>query len=106
MNSSKALSEAVLSIRETANIVASRGVCLKNYKNELLPYRILSKLAGLIMKKMFADNLLTRKIMTLHSNLTDLLFVCKSVYECGRENHVQAPIFYTNYNAVQKQMEQ
>ena len=74
MDSSKALSEVVLSIRETANIVASRGVCLTNYRNELLPYKIPSKLAGLVMKKMFSNNLLTRKIMTLHSNSTNLLF--------------------------------
>lgn len=105
MRSSKALSEVVLSIRETTNIIASRGVCLKNYRNELLPYKIPSTIAGLIMKKMFANNLLTREIMTLHNNLDDLLFVCKSVYECGRENHVQAPIFYANYSAVQKQTE-
>ncbi|MDF1494686.1 ketopantoate reductase family protein [Caproiciproducens sp. CPB-2] len=105
MRSSKALSEVVLSIRDTANIIASRGVCLKNYRNELLPYKIPSKLAGLIMKKMFASNLLTREIMTLHSNLDDLLFVCQSVYKCGIKNKVQAPTFYANYSAVQKQIE-
>lgn len=105
MGSSKALSEVVLSIRETTNIIASRGVCLKNYRNELLPYKIPSKIAGLIMKKMFANNRLTREIMTLHNNLDDLLFVCKSVYECGRENQVQAPNFYASYRAVQKQIE-
>lgn len=105
MRSSKALSEVVLSIRETANIIASRGVCLKNYKNELLPYKIPSKLAGLIMKKMFSNNLLTREIMKLHSNLDDLLFVCKSVYECGMKNKVQAPTFYANYSMMQKQTE-
>ena len=104
MRSSKALSEVVLSIRETANIIALRGVSLKNYRNELLPYKIPSKLAALIMKKMFAKNILTREIMKLHSNLADLLFVCKSVYECGMKNKVHAPIFYANYSAVQKQI--
>lgn len=96
MDSSKELSEAVISIRETTKIVASRGVQLKNYNNELLPYKIPSKIAGIVMKKMFANNLLTRKIMTLHSNLEDLLFVCGNVYQCGKQNNVYAPVYYNN----------
>ncbi len=100
MNSSKELSEAVLSIRETAKIIASRGVCLKNYRGELLPYRIPSKIAGVVMKKMFAGNLLTRKIMTLHSNPDDLLYVCKNVYDCGKQNTLSTPIFYKNCEAL------
>lgn len=100
MNSSKELAEAVLSIRETARIIAARGVRLKNYNNELLPYKLPSKLAGVVMRKMFASNLLTRKIMTLHSNRADLLYVCKNVYECGKANAVSAPIFYENYEAL------
>lgn len=104
MNSSKALSEAVLAIRETAKIVASRHVVLKNYRSELLPYRIPSKLAGVVMRRMFRTNKLTRRIMTLHSNISDLLYVCKSVYDCGKRNHVEAPLFYSNYEAVQKQL--
>lgn len=101
MDSSKALSEAVLSIRETTKIIKSRGVSLKKYNNELLPYKIPSKPAGYIMKKMFAGNLLTRKIMTLHNNLEDLLFVCGQVYELGMKNKVSAPVFYTNYKNIQ-----
>lgn len=100
MDSSKELSEAVLSIRETAKIIAARGVCLKYYNNELLPYKIPSGIAGVVMKKMFASNLLTRKIMTLHSNLDDLLYVCKNVYVCGKQNSVSAPVFYANCEAV------
>ena len=52
------------------------------------------------MKRMFAKNILTRKIMTLHGNLNDLLFVCKSVYDKGKENEVSAPLFYGNYEKV------
>ena len=50
---------------------------------------------------MFRKNELTRRIMTLHCNLGDLLYVCKSVYDCGKKNHVEAPLFYSNYEAVQ-----
>lgn len=100
MDSAKALSEAVRSIRETTKIIASRGVNLRNYSNELLPYKIPAGIAGIVMKKMFAGNLLTRKIMTLHNNLKDLLFVCGKVYDLGQASGVSAPIFYENYNSV------
>ena len=104
MGSSKALSEAVRAIRETAKIIASRRVALKNYGGELTPYKIPSKLAGVLMKRMFKTNRLTRRIMTLHSNIGDLLYVCKNVYDCGKRNHVEAPLFYANYEAVEKQL--
>ena len=104
MDSSKALAEAVLAIRETSKIVASRDVALRNYGGELAPYRIPSKLAGVVMKRMFRKNELTRRIMTLHSNLDDLMYVCRSVYDCGKQNHVEAPLFYANYEAVRKQL--
>lgn len=42
--------------------------------------------------------------MTLHSNLDDLLYVCRNVYVCGKRNHVEAPLFYSNYEAVAKQL--
>lgn len=100
MDSSKELSEAVISIRETVKIIEARGVTLKNYNNELLPYKIPSKLAGLIMKKMFANSLLTRKIMTLHSNLEDLLFVCGSIYQYGKQKNISAPVFYENCKKI------
>lgn len=105
MDSSKALSEAVLAIRETSKIIASRNVALKNYGNELLPYKIPSGLAGAVMKRMFQKDELTRRIMTLHSNIGDLLYVCKNVYDCGKRNHVEAPLFYSNYEAIRKQLD-
>ncbi|MDO5572298.1 MAG: 2-dehydropantoate 2-reductase, partial [Bacteroidales bacterium] len=98
MNSLKELSEVVISIRETTKIIEARGVKLKHYKNELLPYKIPSKIAAVVMKKMFAKNLLTRKIMTLHSNINDLLYVCQNVNTCGKQYSVKAPVFYENCN--------
>jgi 2-dehydropantoate 2-reductase len=100
MNSTKKLSEAVKSIRETSKIVESRGVTLKRYNNELIAYKLPTIISSPIMKRMFATNILTRKIMTLHSNLQDLLFVCRCVYDEGKQNGVSAPIFYKNYDIV------
>ena len=100
MDSTKKLSEAVKSIRETSKIIASRGVDLKKYNNELFAYKLPTFISAPIMKRMFAKNILTRKIMTLHGNLNDLLFVCKSVYDRGKENNVSAPLFYGNYEKV------
>ncbi|KAG4092286.1 hypothetical protein H8356DRAFT_1703852 [Neocallimastix lanati (nom. inval.)] len=101
MNSTKKLSEAVKSIRETSKIVESRGVILKRYNNELIAYKLPTIISSPIMKRMFATNILTRKIMTLHSNLQDLFFVCRCVYEEGKKNNVSAPIFYENYEKLQ-----
>ena len=91
MDSTKRLSEAVKSIRETSKIIKSRGVELKKYNNELFAYKLPTFISAPVMKKMFRDNILTRKIMTLHGNLNDLLFVCKSVYDKGKENNISAP---------------
>jgi len=100
MNSTTKLSEAVKSIRETSKIVESRGVVLKRYNNELFVYKLPTILSSPVMKRMFATNILTRKIMTLHSNLQDLLFVCQCVYDEGKQNNISAPIFYKNYDTV------
>lgn len=104
MSSSKALAEAVLAIRETLRIISVRKIHLQNYKNEVSAYRIPHRLAGIIMKRMFAKNLLTRKIMTLHSNMDDLLFVCARVYELGRGSRIDAPVFYENYEAFRAKL--
>jgi 2-dehydropantoate 2-reductase len=93
MGSAKILSEAVLSVRETMKIVEARGVELKKYRNEIMPFSIPSKIAGLVMRRMFATNELTRKIMLLHNNVDDLVYVCKSVYDCGRQLGVKTPVF-------------
>lgn len=100
MNSPKILSETVRAIRETINIIGSRGVDIKKYKEEIAPYKIPAPIAGIVMSKMFQKNELTRKIMLLHSNIDDLLYVCKSVYCCGKENHIDAPIFNNSYNEI------
>ncbi|MDO4641091.1 MAG: 2-dehydropantoate 2-reductase N-terminal domain-containing protein [Neisseria sp.] len=97
MDSVHYLKEAVKAIRETSQIVASPGVNLKNYKNELLPYKLPTFISAPLMKRMFAKKVLTRKIMTLHGNTQDLLFVCKCLYDSGKENQVRAPNFYENY---------
>ena len=85
MNSASGLSEAVITIREAVKVVKARGVKLNHYNNELMVYKIPSRLAGIIMRQMFKTNELTRRIMELHSNMDDLIYVCKSVYDSGKE---------------------
>lgn len=104
MGSAQALSRAVDAIRETVRIVETRGVDLKKYKRELLPYKIPARIAGLVMKRMFATNKLTRKIMQIHNNVDDLMYVCKSVYDCGQQLQVQAPVFYPYYQSFLKHL--
>lgn len=105
MDSSEKLTEAIKSIRETAKIIEARGVTLKNYNNELFAYKLPTFLSAPIMKRMFAKNILTRKIMTLHGNLEDLLFVCKSVYDEGKQSHVKAPVFYNSYESTLRKID-
>ncbi|MCB5152795.1 2-dehydropantoate 2-reductase [Streptococcus mutans] len=96
MDSIQYLKEAVNTIRETSQIVASRGVNLKHYKNELLAYKLPTVISAPLMKRMFAKKVLTRKIMTLHGNTQDLMFVCKCLYDSGKKNQIAAPNFYAN----------
>lgn len=96
MNSPKILSEAVLAVRQAVKIVEARGVNLKNYKDDVNPFKIPAKIAGIVFKKMFATNELTRRIMLLHNNAYDLIYICKSVYDCGKQLNVKAPLFYKN----------
>lgn len=49
MNDSHALAEAVRTIRETVKVAASRGMDLKKYRNEILPYQLPAPIAGAVM---------------------------------------------------------
>ena len=91
MRDSHALADAVRTIRETMKVVAARGVDLKNYRNEILPYRLPACIAGPVMKKMFANNELTSRIMTLHSDIGDILFGCSCVYQTAQEKGLELP---------------
>lgn len=57
----KSLKMAVKSIRETLKTVEARGVNLKLYNNELLPYKIPAGIAGIAMKKLFLTNLYKKR---------------------------------------------
>ena len=94
MNSTTLLAEVIKIVRETLKIVASRGINLKLLRDKLWLFYLPARLSAYFMKRMFARNHLTRRIMELHSNLEDLRYICESVYREGKENHVSAPIFY------------
>lgn len=94
MNSLKLLATTIKTIRETTKIVASRGINMKHYRNELWVYKLPAQLSAIFMKRMFATNNLTRRIMELHGNIDDLLYICNSVYKEGKINNISAPIFY------------
>lgn len=100
MQDSHALSIAVKSIRETVKVVKARGVDLRLYKKELLPYKIPSTIAGIVMKQMFAKNELTRRIMTLHNDVNDIMYGCKSIYETGKRKKLYLPLFYSNMDKI------
>lgn len=100
MADSKALTMAVKCIRETLKTVSARGVDLKKYNNEIFPYKIPSGIAGIAMKKLFAGNELTSRIMTLHNDVNDIMYGCRCVYDEGRKHQLDLPNFYGNMDRV------
>lgn len=97
MDGTSRLRRVIVSIRECLAIVAARGVDLARFRGEVAPYRIPALLAAPVMRRMFARNALTRRIMTLHSNPADLVFICRSVEEEGRRLGVPTPHFHAAY---------
>ncbi len=100
MSDSKALTMAVRCIRETLKTVSVRGVDMKKYNNEIFPYKIPAGLAGIAMKKLFAGNELTSRIMTLHSDVNDILYGCRCVYDEAKNHDLELPLFYRNMDRV------
>lgn len=100
MSDSKALAIAVKSIRETIKTVEARGVDLRLYKNELMSYKIPAWIAGIAMKKLFATNELTSRIMTLHNDINDIMYGCKCVYDEGKRHNLDLPLFYANMDRI------
>jgi len=102
MHSVSLLKNVIKVIRETTKIVASRGVTLSKYYNELWFYKLPACLSAHFMKRMFARNQLTRRIMELHGDTSDLLYICKSVYQTGTNAHIPAPQFYSCMDEIIK----
>ena len=104
MNSLKLLTTAIKTIRETTKIAASRGINMKYYRNELWVYKLPAQLSAIFMKRMFATNNLTRRIMELHGNIDDLQYICNSVYNEGKTNNVPAPVFYQYLEDIRRKI--
>ena len=100
MNDSKALAMAVKTIRETLKVVEARGVDLRLYRSEVLPYAFPAGIAGIVMKKMFASNELTARIMTLHNDVDDMMYGCNCVYCEAKKKNLNLPLFFKNIEAV------
>jgi 2-dehydropantoate 2-reductase len=100
MGDSRALAQAVRCIRETLKVVEARGVVMKNYRNEILPYKTPAFIAGMMMKRLFAKDKLASRIMTLHNDVQDMLYGCRCVYEEGKRRNLSLPIFYENIENV------
>lgn len=102
MGDAGALAEAVRTIRETVQVVAARGADLSRYRGELLPYRLPAALAGGLMRRMFARNELTRRIMTLHSDVPDILYSSNCVYDTARELGLELPRYYEKMDRIRR----
>lgn len=57
-------------------------------------------IAGIVMKKLFAGNELTSRIMTLHNDVNDIMYGCRCVYDEGKSHGLELPLFYGNMDRV------
>lgn len=104
MSDHKALAKAVKTIRETLKVVEGRGVDLKLYKDEINVYKIPACIAGIAMKHLFASNELTRRIMTLHNDVADIMYGCDCVYNEGKRQDIDLPMFYGNMDRIKAEL--
>ena len=59
-----------------------------------------SCIAGIAMKHLFAGNELTRRIMTLHNDIGDIMYGCNCVYDEGKRQGIDLPLFYKNMDKI------
>ncbi len=104
MSDHKALAKTVKTIRETLKVVEGRGVNLKLYKGEINVYKIPAGIAGIAMKHLFASNELTRRIMTLHNDIADIMYGCDCVYDEGKRQGLNLPMFYGNMDRIKAEL--
>lgn len=97
MGSTRLLHDAILTIRECLRVVEARGVDLTRYRSEVAPYRLPAWAAAPVMRRMFARNELTRRIMLLHTNAADLKYLCAHVHDTAEELGVATPRFTAAY---------
>lgn len=102
VNSSGAISNSFASIRQICSIIRSRGVDLRYYKDILSNYNTPPMIAGMVIRNSLKNNEFMRRILSLDIDIKDLFYVCRVVYECGKENDVDCPVFYENYEEMMK----
>ncbi len=100
MGDSRMIKEAIRTIRETIKAVSARGVDLKKYRGEVMPYRLPAPISSVVMKRMFANNELTSRIMTLHNDIKDILYGCSCVYQTAKEEHLDLPRYYDKMDRI------
>lgn len=93
MNSTKALREGILTMRETLKVVEARGVNMNDFKNETRMFYFPAFLSSILFRVYFKKNVLSRKIMELHNNMDDLYEICNDVYKTATELGIDTPLF-------------
>jgi len=93
MDSTKALREGILTIRETLKVAVARGANLDECKSEIRNYYLPTFISSLAFKQVFRRKVLARKIMELHNNLDDLYDLCTDVYRSAKELGTGTPLF-------------
>jgi len=93
MDSTKALREGILTIREALKVAVAKGADLNECKSEIRNYYLPALISSVAFKQVFRRNVLARKIMELHNNLSDLYDLCTDVYRSAKELGISTPLF-------------
>jgi 2-dehydropantoate 2-reductase len=93
MDSTKALREGILTIRETLKVAVAKGADFNECKGEIRNYYLPTFFSSLAFKQVFRRNVLARKIMELHNNLDDLYDLCTDVYQSAKDLGIHTPLF-------------
>ena len=47
---------------------------------------------------------MTRRIMTLHNDITDIMYGCDCIYDEGKRQGIDLPMFYRNMDWIKAEL--
>jgi 2-dehydropantoate 2-reductase len=96
------LARAIGNIRECLRVVRGRGVRLRDHVVDVLPYYLPRWLGARLMVRLFRTDELSREIMLLHHNTTDLASLIGAISDAERGQRLRLPSFDLDVRAFER----
>jgi 2-dehydropantoate 2-reductase len=93
------LSRGIRNIRECLQVVQGRGVRLREHRSDVLPFFLPCWLSSRMMVRLFQSQELSREIMLLHHNVSDLTALVSDVAVAGEQQGLALPGFRADTKA-------